>query len=51
MEKLMKAKGQQHLGVIICINCEKEIEVFDSEQVVTKYGICSECRGKEDIIE
>ena len=35
--------SNQNFGVIICKNCDREIESFRSEQVVTQYGICFAC--------
>ncbi|RKQ14675.1 GapA-binding peptide SR1P [Oceanobacillus bengalensis] len=33
------------LGTIICNSCEKEIEAFNGEQIVTQYGVCEDCNS------
>lgn len=46
---ITEKKNVQEMGVIICRECDKELESFESERVVTNYGICSCCerKGKE----
>ena len=43
MAQREETMSNQKFGVIVCKNCDREIENFHSEQVVTQYGICSEC--------
>jgi len=44
MDQTSKVMEKQKLGIIVCQKCEKEIETFYSDQVITQYGICSECK-------
>lgn len=44
MGRTTETMHNQSLGVIVCKNCDKEIENFYSEHVVTQYGICTECK-------
>ncbi|MFD1414189.1 GapA-binding peptide SR1P [Oceanobacillus jeddahense] len=38
----------QKFGIIICQKCEKEVETFHSEKVVTQYGICEHCKDSSE---
>lgn len=35
--------AEQHLGVIVCESCDKEMELIDTEGVCVYYGLCSDC--------
>lgn len=43
--------GEQLLGVIVCGNCNKEIEFFEYEQVITHYGLCFDCKSNDEKIK
>lgn len=43
MMKSAETKNQV-MGVIVCKDCEKVIEQFESDRVVTQYGVRSCCK-------
>ncbi|WP_148417146.1 GapA-binding peptide SR1P [Oceanobacillus jeddahense] len=38
----------QKFGILICKECEKEVDTFRSEKVVTQYGICGHCKDSSE---
>lgn len=39
------------MGIIICQDCGREIEAFETEKVSTLYGKCKECHDHHKVIK